>query len=598
MVEWIPPGLIFIFGAAFVPLLKGRLRNTYLLSLPLLAFLNLINMPEGKGYVLDFLDYQLILCRVDNLSLPFGYIFVIITFTILIFSLHLKENKEFVIGLVYGGSAIGAVFAGDFITLFIFWEIMTVSATFIIWGSKTKASQGAGFRYIIVHLFGGVCLLVGIVIQVYATGTTEFNWIGLNGMGSYFILLGFAINAAVPPLHAWLPDAYPEAPVTGAGYLTAFTTKTAVYVLARGFAGTEFLAWAGAFMALYGVTYAMLQNDMRRLLSYHIVSQVGFMVCGIGLGTAMAINGAVAHAFCHILYKALLFMSTGSIIYITGKRLLSDLSGSNLYKKMPVTLLLYTIGAFSISGVPLMNGFISKGMTMYAAGLKLEGSIQLMLSFASVGTFLSVALKLCYFAWFGENTGRVIEAREPPINMLAGMGFTAFLCILIGIHPKILYDILPFAVDYQPFKTAKVISTILLLAGTGLGFMLIIKKLAPVPRISLDTDWIYRKGAKILISIIETPITRLVAGINRVVFELIPSSLAWASKNPLALLKIALDTIILKFAIPEKKEEIIHRIMTEKENYPEYTIKRLPIGTSVLLTVLFMFIYLLIYYVR
>ncbi len=597
MVEWIPPWLIFIFGAAFVPFLKGRLRNTYLLFLPVLAFLNLINMPEGKGYVMNFLDYRLILCRVDNLSLPFGYIFVIITFIIFIFSLHLKENKEFALGLVYGGSATGVVFAGDFITLFIFWEIMAVSATFIVWGNKTKASRDAGFRYILFHLVGGVCLLAGIIIQVYTAGTTEFNWTGLNGTGSYFILLGFAINAAIPPLHAWLPDAYPEAPVTGAGYLTAFTTKTAVYVLARGFAGTEFLAWTGAFMAVYGIIYAMLQDDMRRLLSYHIVSQVGFMVCGIGLGTAMAINGAVAHAFSNILYKTLLFMSTGSIIYVTGKRLLSDLSGSDLYKKMPVTLVLYTIGAFSISGIPLMNGFISKGMIMYATGLQLHGSIHLMLGFASVGTFLSVALKLCYFAWFGSNKERAVEAKEPPINMLAGMGFTAFLCILIGIHPKILYDILPFALDYQPFKAAKVISTILLLSGTGLGFMLIIKKLSPVPRISLDTDWIYRKGAKKLISIMEIPITRLVAGINRVVFDLLPSSLSRASKNPLALLKIALGKVFLQFAAPEKREEIIHRIMTEKENYPEYTIKRLPIGTSVLLTVLFMLIYLLTYYV-
>ncbi len=602
MINWVPPGLVFIFGAALIPLLRGRARQAYLLILPVLAYLNLMNIPEGTGYIFRFLEYELVFTRADKLSKVFGYIFVIITFAGFMFSLHLKSSREHVIASIYAGSALGAVFAGDYITLFIFWELMAVAAAFIIWGSGTKESRGAGFRYMLVHIFGGLSLLAGIAMQITATGSTEFNWTGSNGIGAYLILLGFVINAAVPPLHAWLPDAYPEAPVTGAVYLTAFTTKTAVYVLARGFYGVEILMWAGAIMAVYGVTYAMLQSNMRRLLSYHIVSQVGFMVCGIGIGTEMALNGAVAHAFSHILYKALLFMSTGSVIYVTGKKLLSDLSGSELYKKMPVTLILYTIGAFSISGVPLLNGFISKSMTVYAAGMEKQGIIQLMLTFASVGTFLSVALKLCYFAWYGEKrqdrVAATAEAKEPPLNMLLGMGIAAFLCIFMGIYPSVLYNILPYDVEYHPYKAAKVAGTLGLLIWTAFGFMLLRKKLEPVSKISLDTDWFYRKGASAFMWVLNNPMAKFGAKIARVAFETIPSSLSWISKNPMAVLKIASDTVLLQFAVPEKREEIKQRIEMEKKIYPGDIIKHWPIGTVVLWVILFLLAYLLIYYLR
>lgn len=600
MINWIPPAFLFIIGAILIPLLKGRIRQAYLLFLPVAAYLNLLNMPEGTAYVLNFLNYELVFARVDGLSKAFGYIFVIITFAGFLFSLHLKESREHVAGAIYAGCALGAVFAGDYITLFIFWEIMAIAAAFIIWGSKTKASNGAGFRYILVHLAGGLFLLIGIILQISSTGSTEFSFTGLNGIGAYFILLGFAVNAAIPPLHAWLPDAYPEAPVTGAVYLTAFTTKTAVYVLARGFAGEEILMWAGAIMAVYGVTFAMLQNNMRRLLSYHIVSQVGFMVCGIGIGTQLAINGAVAHAFSHILYKALLFMSTGSVIYVTGKTMLSQLSGNDLYKTMPVTLILYLIGAFSISGVPLLNGFISKSMTVYAAGMEKEAIIYLMLTFASVGTFLSVALKLCYFAWFGKRTEHTItvQAKEPPLNMLLGMGLTAFLCFFMGIYPKVLYDILPFAVDYEPYKAAKVLSTSSLLLFTALGFMLLRNKIIPAPKISLDTDWFYRKGADAFMWFISNPMARLSAGVSKIVFETIPSFLGWASKNPLAVIKIASDSVFLRFAPLEKKYEIKQRIEKEKEIFPGDIIKHWPIGFSVLWAILFLLSYLFIYFVN
>ncbi len=314
MIDWLSPGLIFIFGALFIPLVKGRIRQAYILLLPVLAGLSLLNMPDGNGCYLNLLGYELILARVDKLSMIFGYVFVVMAFIGFIYSIHLKKSGQHVAAALYIGSALGVTFAGDFITLFIFWEIMALSSTYLIWARKTKASHNAGFRYLLVHLLGGLSLLVCIIMYVAETGSTAFNLMELSGPAAYLILIGFLLNAAVPPFSAWLSDAYPEATVTGAVFLSAFTTKTAVYVLIRAFPGAEILIWLGAIMAFYGVIFAVLANDIRRLLAYHIISQVGYMVAGVGIGTALALNGTTAHAFSHILYKGLLFMGAGAVL--------------------------------------------------------------------------------------------------------------------------------------------------------------------------------------------------------------------------------------------------------------------------------------------
>ncbi len=292
------------------------------------------------------------------------------------------------------------------------------------------------------------------------------------------------------PLGAWLPDAYPEATVTGAVFLTAFTTKSAVYALVRGFAGTELLVWWGAAMAVYGVVYAVLENDARRLLAYHIISQVGYMVCGVGLGTELALNGTTAHAFSHILYKALLFMGAGAVLEVTGRRNLSEMGG--LYKTMPVTLSLYMIGAFAISAVPLFSGFVSKSMVVSAAGESHRAAIFLTLTLASAGTFLHTGLKLPYYMFFGRDRG--LAAHEPPSNMLVAMGLAAAACIIIGVFPALLYAQLPYDVEYAPYTVRHVLATLGLLSFTALGFFALLAHLDPEPTISLDTDWFYRRG--------------------------------------------------------------------------------------------------------
>lgn len=585
------PGLVFILGAVLIPLLQGRVRQAFLLSLPVIAYAALLNLPEGTGSALNFLGYELILSRVDKLSMVFGHVFVIAAFIGFVYSIHLKEFGQHIAAALYIGGSLGVTFAGDLITLFIFWEIMALSSTYLIWARKTERSNHAGFRYLLVHLFGGLCLLIGILLHVAETGSTVFTLMELNGIASYCMLIGFILNAAVPPFSAWLSDAYPEATVTGAIFLSAFTTKTAVYVLIRAFPGTELLVWLGAIMAFYGVIFAVLANDIRRLLAYHIISQVGYMVAGVGIGTALALNGASAHAFAHILYKGLLFMGAGAVLHMTGKSKLTELGG--LYKTMPITLTLYMIGGLSISAFPLFSGFVSKSMIVTAAADEHLTYIWLLLSVSSAGTFLHTGLKLPYFTWFARDSG--LRAKEPPANMLVAMAIAAFLCILIGVYPAALYNLLPFDAAYKPYTAEHIVWTMQILLFTALGFFMLLKKVGGEPYITLDTDWFYRKGAHAFLWVINNPMARLSARVSRAVFETIPSSLGWASKNPLAVMKIASDSVLLRFAIPEKKAEIRQRIEREKEIFPGDIIRHWPIGSAVLWAILCLLTYTLFY---
>jgi multicomponent Na+:H+ antiporter subunit D len=614
VIDTVPPAFIFIAGAVVLPLLRERrLRQVLQLLIPSLAFIDLLYMGQGTYWNYHFLGYELIFGRVDKLSLCFGYVFVIMAFLGMVYALNLREVGQHVAAFLYIGSTLGVTFAGDLFTLFAFWEIMALSSVFLVWYQRDIAALNAGFRYIMVHLFGGCVLLAGIIIHVVNTGSTHFGFIEFGGLASQLILLGFIINAAVPPFHAWLSDAYPEATVTGSVFLTAFTTKSAVYVLLRAFPGVELLIWLGAIMAVYGVVYAVLENDIRRLLAYHIISQVGYMVCGVGLGSEMAINGSTAHAFCHILYKALLFMGAAAVIQVTGKRKLTELQGSNLYKKMPICLSLYMIGAFSISAVPLFNGFVSKTMVVAAAGELHRPIIHLLLHLASIGTFLHTGLKLPYGTWFGRapegEHKEEIEATEPPLNMLIAMGMAAFLCILTGCYPQILYHILPYPVHYQPYTSFNVVAMMQLLLLTAAAFWLYIEKLGGEPTISVDTDWFYRKPGLLLLWFCIHPLQNLRFGLQRSLAGMVASATS-LSKNPILLPEIAIRFIHLKVingfyhisGLSEDKLDTLKdlesritelRKMTYNEN-----IYRRPIGLGILLVIILLFFYGLIYYIR
>jgi multicomponent Na+:H+ antiporter subunit D len=496
--EWVHPGLVLIAGACLLPWLRGRTKRLLMVLLPAAVLAYCIFMKPGTYGVVRFLGQELVFGRVDRLSLVFSYVFSLLALLGMVYSLHVDDDAQHVAALTYAGAALGTTFAGDFLSLFLFWELMALSAALLVWLRRQPRAVAAGFRYLLVHLFGGVCLLGGIVLYWSRTGSLTFGDMSPYAGSAAFalILLAFLLNAAVPPVGAWLPDAYPEATATGAVFLTAFTTKSAVYALIRGFAGTEILVWWGAGMAVYGVVYAVLENDARRLLAYHIISQVGYMVCGVGIGTALALNGAAAHAFAHILYKALLFMGAGAVLQVTGLRKLSDMGG--LYKTMPRTLALYMVGAFAISAVPLFSGFVSKAMIVSSAAESHRTAIFLLLTLASAGTFLHTGLKLPYYMFFGRDRG--VRGHEPPANMLVAMGAAAAACILIGVVPAVLYAQLPYPVDYAPYSIRHVVATLGLLGFTALGFFVMLTHLDPEPIISLDTDWFYRRGSSAVLA--------------------------------------------------------------------------------------------------
>lgn len=491
----IPPVFIMFIGAIVMPLLPRMLRSIAFIFTTLGALAIIVTLPDGLEYKMQFMMYELILIKADSLSKIFGFIFALIAAAGGIYSYHLKEAGQKSAALLYSGSAIGVTFAGDFFTLFFFWEIMAFASAYLVWANKTKESDKAGYRYLITHVFGGSLLLTGILLHVQQTGSFEVSLIENNGsLSSWLILAGVALNAALPPLHAWLPDAYPRATVTGAVFLSSFTTKSAVYVLARMFAGWEVLIYLGTIMAIYGVLYAVIVSDIREILAYHIVSQVGYMVTGVGIGTALALNGTVAHAFSHILYKALLFMGAGAVLYSTGKSNMTQLGG--LGRFMKATVVLYMVGAFSISGFPLFNGFTSKSLIIAGASEAHLDAVMMLLLAVSIGTFLSTGLKLPYFTWFWRDP--VTKPHRPvPMNMILGMGLVAFLCLLFGVYPDLLYRFLPYDAEYDPYNWYHLTESVQILVFTFFGFWILRKMLHPHTEIALDIDWFYRRPVKI-----------------------------------------------------------------------------------------------------
>jgi multicomponent Na+:H+ antiporter subunit D len=502
---FIHPATWFLMGAVLLPFLNKRpgLKKGVLIAVPLIAFTVIHWLPDSFGQV-SYMGFDLVFGRVDQLTRVFLHVFTVMAIIGCIYGLHVKETGQHIAAFLYVAGSLGVTLCGDYLTLFIFWELMAFASTFLVWYRKKRRSIEAGYRYLLVHTAGGLVLLGGIFLRYKNIHDLSFVQIAANGatFADYLIMIGFMLNAAVPPIHAWLPDAYPEASVTGAVFMCAFTTKTAVYVLARGFPGFEALAILGAIMTVYGVGYAAIENDARRILAYHIVSQVGYMVCGVGIGTAMAVNGAISHAYAHIIYKALLFMGVGAVLEMTGKSKLNELGG--LYKQMPLAMIFTVIGGISISGFPFTSGFISKSMIIAAAGESHRIGLLLMMTLAAVGTFLSVGIKLPYFIWFGKDSG--VRAKDAPWNMNLAMAIAAFLCFFIGIYPEYLYKMLPFPVNYYPYTAYHLSETLQILGFTGLGFYLMVKKLKPEPKINLDVDWFYRKGARVFMVFASRPV--------------------------------------------------------------------------------------------
>ncbi|KUO57555.1 MAG: cation:proton antiporter [Alphaproteobacteria bacterium BRH_c36] len=495
----IPPALILICAGLTLPLFAlVRLRWLVLLASPLAALWIVLTLPDGIHLNGSFLGQTLVLVKIDALARVFASVFAIMAFAGGLFALNQKSTLELSAAFVYAGSAIGVAMAGDLITMFIYWEIMAIGSTLVILSSGRRG-QGAGLRYAAIHMLGGVLLMAGVAGEIAATGSVAFTAMDLSTIPRMLIFAGFLVNVGAPPLSAWLADAYPEASWSGMVFLSAFTTKTAVYVLLRGFPGTEILIPIGLFMVFYGIIFAILENDMRRILAYSIVNQVGFMVTGIGIGTEMALNGAAAHAFTHIIYKALLLMSAGSVLYMTGKRKCTDLGG--LFRTMPLTCAFGIVGALAISSFPATSGFISKSMISDAAGSEHLVIVWFALAAASAGVFLHAGIKFPWFVFFQKDSG--LRPPEPPWNMLASMALMAFFCIGLGLYPKPLYDMLPYPVDFVPYTGAHVVYQLQLLLFSGLAFFLMLGLLKRTMTITLDVDWLWRRPGHALASFLD-----------------------------------------------------------------------------------------------
>ncbi|MGB0695124.1 MAG: Na(+)/H(+) antiporter subunit D [Rhodospirillaceae bacterium] len=522
----LPPALLLIIGGLLLPFLPARARPVVSIMLPLATLWAVWAIPDGPSLVLSFLDrYALEPVEADAVGRVFATVFALAGLGGVVFGFSRAESKETAAALVYCGGAIGCCFAGDWITLFIFWELMALASTLVIWSSDQPGAAKAGFRYILLHLLGGVILMAGITGQVVQTGTTDLVALELGSVASWLILVGLLINAGAPPFCAWVADAYPEGSVFGTVFLSAFTTKTAVLLLWRAFPGTEILIAIGVFMVIYGIIYALLENDIRRLLSFSIINQVGFMIVGIGIGTELALNGAAAHAFAHILYKAALLMSAGSVMYMTGGlRKATELGG--LYRSMPITATCGIIGALAISSFPFTSGFVSKTMITAATADAHLLTAWLFLEAASACAFLYIGLKFPWLVFFGKDSG--LRPPDPPWPMKGAMIAMAALCILIGLFPGVLYSMLPFPVDYSPYSGAKISATLQLLLFAGLAFWLLRPILRRTPKITLDMDWLYRKpglwlGKAILGAADETKagvVTAGMGGIRRLLAKL------------------------------------------------------------------------------
>lgn len=498
----LPIGLVLVLGGLVAPLVPKAVRSIFLLALPVLAFVQLLSLSPGQSVSVEALGLTLEIVRVDRLSLAFGYIFAIAALINVIFSWHVRDSSESYVSLVYAGSALGAVFAGDLITLFVFWEATAIASVVLIWGQGSERARRAGLRYIIVQFLSGMLLLAGAAMHYQDAGSVRFDLIGLGSAGGLLILLAFGIKCAFPLLHNWLQDAYPEASATATVVLSSFTTKLGIYALARGFPGTEPLIWIGVAMTAFPIFYAVIENDLRRVLAYSINNQLGFMVVGIGLGTELALNGTVAHAFADILFKALLLMSMGAVLFRTGTVKGSELGG--LYKSMPLTAGFCIVGAASISAVPLFSAFVTKSMIMASAAEQGYLWVWLALLFASAGVVEHAGIKIPFFAFFGHDSG--IRCKEAPLNMLIAMAIAAALCIGIGTYPAALYAILPHPVDYAPFTASHVLAQLQLLFFAVLGVFWLMRAGIYPPElrsVNLDSDWFYRRFAPALVRLAE-----------------------------------------------------------------------------------------------
>lgn len=477
MVNFLQPGLIMIIAGLLLLLVPEALRKAVLMAAPIVT------------------AYFVVTTAGNKLTLMVGIIFSAIAIIAALYNLHEKDKYELAAEAVYAGASISVVFATHWIGMLIFWELMAVASWLIVLCGRTEKATKAGFRYLLVHMLGGNLLLAGIVMKIYSGSTLIECLTGQQDLAYWLILLGVAVNAAIPPLNAWISDAYPESTMGGTVYMASYTTKVGVFCLIKLFAGTEFLLYFGVFMAVWGACMALIENDLRRLFSYHIISQLGYMVAALAIGGPGGIDGASAHLFNNILYKGTLFMCSGVLIAATGKRKISELGG--LGKKMPITSTCFAIASMAIAGFPLLNGFVSKSVVMNTVAESGIHWAELLLMLASVGTLMSITLKINYYVFWGKTDNNLdVNESNVPLNRKIAMILGASGCVITGVFPGIVYGLSPFGTDGHPFTVDHITQYVQLFAGAIIVFVMYLEHMMPKEKITLDTDWFYRVPLK------------------------------------------------------------------------------------------------------
>jgi len=401
---------------------------------------------------------------VDRLSLGFGilvssmYLFVTIYSVSYIQTHLLKYYSLLTLNFV---SMLGLILARDLLGFYIFFEMVSFSAYFLIIHSREREALDAGYKYIVMMLVGGLFILTAMMV-LSITPEDRGDWSGWAGI---CFSIGCLLKAGAFPFHTWLPDAHPAAPSPISALLSGTMIKVGVYGLVRAFFYPTFLGevseenrvfffeslkslsqsvsgmnqsvvspasllmFTGVLSMVIGVSLALIQKDLKKLLAYHSVSQIGYILLGIGIG-GYGLAGGLLHIFSHAIFKGLLFLAVGAVIFGTGIRKIDLLGG--LWRKMPVTTFTCVIAALSISGVPLTSGYASKGIIF--AGLKGNLTLQIIFILTSAGTCASF-LKLVRHTFFGKPNSPLSDVKEVSRSMYVPMIFLALGSFMLGIFP-------------------------------------------------------------------------------------------------------------------------------------------------------------------
>jgi multicomponent Na+:H+ antiporter subunit D len=495
----VPPALALLVAAALVRLLPRRTGHLVgaLAAAGVVPWL--LSLTPGVTRSARLFGFEVTPVALDAVSLPVGLVFAFVAAANVVYAYGTGASRgQTATALAYMGASLGAVLAGDWLTLVVWWELMAAAATVLVWQSAD--ARRAGYRYAVYHQLGGALLIAGVLAHYATTGTFGYGGGVVGGLPRLLAFLGVALNVGVLGFHVWLVDTYPRPHVAASVVLCGFTTKVGVYTLLRVLPGRSLpVAYLGGAMLLVGVTLAVLQTDTRRLLTYHIVSQVGYMVAGVGIATSLAIDGALFHLVNNVLYKTLLFMIAGLLLLRTGHERLKAIDGRG--RAMPVTAGAFAVAALAITGVPGFAGFVSKGIIVDSAEAAGLDALWWMLVVGGVGTVISFA-KFGYYAFVphGSDADAVAEHEPPtatgtpaerPRAQVLALGLLAVPCVVLGLVPDLAFGVVPGGgAGAKAFAGSQFTKAGATLAAGLVGFVVLRGPLSRLPAVP-DLDVVY-----------------------------------------------------------------------------------------------------------